>query len=829
MRISYNWLRQLLPELKHSAREVSETLTAVGLELEELIEFGEGLESVVLAEVLDVSPHPERGKLRLVNVSTGSNELTVVCGAPNVPEPGGLVVLAPLGTHLKAIGLTLTPKKLGGIVSEGMLCSEAELGVGSQSDGILTFGAGTFQAGTRFLNAFPDVRDTVYEIGVTPNRPDALGHVGVARDIAAALGLAFSMPVLEPSKHRSPRNTSELVALRNLARARCPRYGAVAVLGVRIAPSPEWVRFRLHSLGIRPISNVVDVTNLMLLEYGNPMHSFDLKRIAGQTIVIRGATPGEKLQTLDGATHELLESDLVIADTHAASALAGIMGGAESEITDNTEDVLLECAYFEPTGIRRTARRLGIHSDSSYRFERGVGLGHLEAVLSRAATLLSEFAGGKVSEGLLFADGSPITIPEIRLRSARLNQLLGVAVDFATACSILTSLGFEALQQSDTEATFKGTSFRPDVSLEADLIEEVARIRGLDAIPTVLPRIVPQAPSGAAVLERETRMIAASLGLSEAVTYSFVSEKHLAILSAPSPTVRLKNPLTEERSVLTTSLLPGLFEVVQRAFRRGENSLQLFTVASRFLSIIQSLAEDNTSRPRPRKHEDIGVLPEERLSFAAVLVGQRKAHLSKASAVDVFDAKGIAVEMTERISRQRATVIAVAEPAVTATHLHPRGAGQVFLGEHCVGLFGTLHPDVAEKLDLPSSTQLVELDLAGIELLGRPQPQYKPIAKLPAITRDIAVEALETLSAGTLMQTIEESAGELCESVELFDEFRGQGLPEGHRSLGFRLVYRDPNASTNPSEAATLTDKQVDKQHQLVLKAVEKLGVSLRA
>lgn len=835
MRISYNWLRQLLPALESSARDrspaaVAERLTDVGLELEEVVEFGAGLDSVVLAEVVKVEQHPARDRLSLVTVSLGDNqalgkpEQTVVCGASNVPAPGGLVALAPLGSYLPAVNLKLEPRKLGGIISEGMLCSETELGLGAESDGILTFEAGRFAAGTPFLKAFPEAQDTTFEIGVTPNRPDALGHIGVARDIAAVYEIDFQVPDPGTPKKVDDQALSDLIEIDNRAKDRCPRYGAAAVMNVTVQKSPEWLRWRLFSLGVRPISNVVDITNLLLLEYGNPMHAFDLSKVEERKIVIRHASDGETMKTLDDVERQLEPSDLVISDGKRPSAIAGIMGGADSEISTETKDVLLECAYFDPRGIRRTARRLTLQTDSSYRFERGVGFAHLEDVLRRACTLLSELADGAVVPGQLFDDGSPPELPEVRLRAERMERLLGVAIDASRATEVLHRLGFESVA-GKSNPTFRAPSFRPDVSLEADLIEEVARIVGLDAIPTELPAIQPQAPSGAAKLERRTRRAAAELGLSEAVTYSFVADSDLKKLRAPAPTVTLKNPLTEERNVLTSSLLPGLVEVVRRARRRGEHDIRVFSVASRFLRPLTKLPEGDARAARPRAEEDRGALPEERLSFAAALAGARPSYLGQAELVDVFDAKGVALEMLARLTKRSVQVTSAPE----LQHLHPRGAARLSIDGVSVGTFGPLHPDVIDALDLGDRVYVIELDLVAVERVGQRLVKYRPIPKLPAVTRDIALEAPEEMAAGDLMQAIRKHAGELCESVELFDVFTGKGLESGHRSLGFRVVYRDPKATTDPDQAKTLTDKQVDKQHQRVVKAVEKLGVNLRA
>ena len=829
MLLSYNWLRELLPNLTASPATVAEKLTSIGLELEEQRDVGAGLELLRLVEVVKVEPHPNRDKLRLVTVNTGETTQTVVCGAANVPEPGGIVVLAPLGAYLPAIDLELTPRKLGGIVSEGMLCSEEELGLAPTADGILTFAPGTFTPGTLFYAAFPFAKDTIFGIGVTPNRPDALGHRGVARDLAAAFELEFEPT--SPDFENLAKGADALrrrVNVRNEAPVACPRYGAALVDDVTVKASPEWLRWRLNSLGIRPISNVVDVTNLVLLEFGNPMHAFDLANVGEAQIVIRNAGAGERMTTLDGAERELLSSDLVIADANRPTALAGVMGGKDSEIRETTRTVLLEAAYFTPGVIRKSARRLAMHTDSSYRFERGVNWEALESVLARASQLLSELGSG-VPVGAAFFDGSLPTRPEVRLRGARLNQLLGVTVPFAEVCSILKRLGFTRVStdaQVD-QAVFRVPSWRPDVSMEADLVEEVARIRGLDAIPAKLPSILPQVPSTSGRLEREVRKIAAGLGLDEAVSYSFVSPKDLTALGAPPPVVTLSHPLSEERSVMTTSLLPGLIEAYRRSSRHGHPDLRLFTVGSKFLPVRKQKTEGAAGKARPVVDADLGRLPEERFSFAALLAGERANYLSKPEALDVYDAKGVVVELIARLTGHACELEQATGEDVA--YLHPRSRALVRVAGKLVGSLGALHPAVAEKLDVPPQVFVIELCLDTLENLGVVKKRYRPIPRLPAVTRDIALEAPERLTAGEILATIARSGGELCESVELFDLYTGANLEPGRRSLAFRLVYRDPKAVTDPDKATTLTDKQVDKQHAAVVTAVQKLGVTIRA
>jgi phenylalanyl-tRNA synthetase beta chain len=825
MRVSTRWLKELLPGLDPAPRELAERLTRAGLEVEAVHEIGAGLEPVVLAEVRKIEPHPKRASLSLVTVDRGGgSEQRVVCGADNVPAPGGKVVLAPLGTMLPAVGMTLTAREIAGVVSEGMLCSEKELGLAEESSGILVLPPDGAPAGTRLLDALP-ARDSVLEIGVTPNRPDALGHVGVAREVAALFGRDFTPPEAGRPARVADAELERLITIENRDTERCPHYGAGAVLDVTIAPSPLWLRWRLSALGIRPISNVVDITNLVLLGWGQPMHAFDLDRVKDAKIVIRRAAAGERFTTLDGVERTLDADDLVIADGQAASALAGVMGGADSEIQSTTRRVLLECAYFTPRGVRRTSRRHALHTESSFRFERGVDFAAIPRVLEHAQVLMAELAGGAVVPGAIHARGELPELGEIRLRSARLDQLLGMPVPFAEARAVLGRLGFGGTEPTAGELVTRAVSWRPDITREVDLIEEVARVRGLDEIPTVLPAIAPQLPRESGRTERQVAELAAGLGLSEAVTYAFVAPRELEAVRAPKPTVALANPLSEERSVMRTSLLPGLLEALRRARRHGERAVRLFSVGARFSAPVEAVSAGS---PRPRAADDVRALPSELPSFAAVLAGPRPAHLSKPAEVDVWDAKGIAVELVERFTR-RASETRHAAGSPGTEHLHPRGAAEVWVGDVRAGVFGPLHPDVVEALDLDGPAQVVELDLAALERIGRATPRYRPIPRLPPVMRDVSLVVRDEVPVLEVERVIRRAAGDLCESVRLFDLFRGGDVPDGHRSLAFHLVYRDPKATIDPDHARTLTDKEVDERHAEVSRAAtEELGGRLR-
>lgn len=844
MRVSVAWLRELLPGLSAlDTSAIATRLTGAGLEVEAVLKFGEGIEPVVVARVLEKRPHPKRGSLQLVRVDRGpaaGGEQEIVCGAPNVPAVGGLVLLAPVGATLPAIGVTLTPRDIGGVVSEGMLVSERELGIGfgeakpkvddkgdkgdkhAGDPGIIVLPEGFAAPGTPFHVAVASARDDVLEIGVTPNRPDALGHVGVARELAALLGLPFT----PPAHGQLARSLGVAVAARAkvtvdaAAEERCPEYAAMVAEGVRIGPSPLWARYRLHALGVRSLSNVVDVTNLVMMEQGHPLHAFDLDKLVGQAIHVRLAREGEKVVTLDGAERALVADDLVICDGAEGGgkpvALAGVMGAGNSEIDDATTRVLFECAWFEPRGVRRTARRHGLHTESSHRFERGVDRGSVRPALERAAALTLDLAGGAAADGVLDVLSRPYVPRRVFFRAAKIADVLGVEVDHGEAAALLRRLGCEVAPWSGegaratTEVVLP--SHRPDLSIEVDLVEEIGRCRGYDAIPAIVPTIPAQPARYDGWLERRARHAARELGLSETISYSFTSPRELAAVGAPEAAVLLQNPLGEERSVMRTSLLPGLLGALGRSRRRGERSVRVFEVGRRFLAGGAEAAKG---------------LCDEVPSLAVVLAGPRDAWIGDGPEVDVWDAKGVAVELVQRLTGRLPEVSLLAVDA-RPSHLHPRGAAALTLagkaeGEALrVGSFGPLHPDVADRLELGGPALVIELDLRAVERAGAARPLFRALPTLPASTRDVALIASEALTAGDLASTLQRHAGELCERVELFDLYRGEGVAAGQRSLAFRLTFRDPKM------ARTLTDAEVDALHAKAVEAVKALGATPR-
>ncbi len=799
MKASVRWLRELCPQLPDDAAAIAARFTAAGLEVEGSMAFGLGAEACLIASVVSTRPHPSRSGLRLVTVDRGGAQQEVVCGAPNVPEPGGLVVLAPLGAHLPAKGMTIERRTIAGVASEGMLCSESELGLGDEADGILVLPAGTASPGAPFVKVLPAARDTILEIGLTPNRPDGLGHVGLAREAAALFEVPFVPPVPEAPAQTRDDDLAGFITVAIEDAERCPHFGAGVMLDVRVAPSPLEVRWRLCALGVRPISNLVDVTNLVMLEGGHPMHAYDLDRVRGRKIVVRRAVEGETLVTLDGVTRTLTTDDLVICDGESPVGLAGVMGGGNSEITAETTRVLLECAYFDPRGVRRAARRHGLHTEASHRFERGVDWGDTSWVLARAASLVSKLAGGVgVREPRVF-EAQALSRRTVSLRHERITATLGVPVPHGDSLATLDRLGFGRRASQPGMDVWEVPSFRPDVSREIDLVEEVARVRGFDAIPATLPAICATRDAGPREgLARRARNAGVALGLSEAITLAFASPRDLERVFAPPAVVTLQNPLGERGTVMRTSLLPGLLHALAHARRHGERDARLFTVGTVFL--------------QPSSAGGDGA-PDERLSFMAVLAGERPAWLRRPAAVDVWDAKGVAVGLVERMLR-KTPAVRLLQGGDRPAHLHPRGAASIEVDGRRVGVLGPVHPDVLQAFDLEEDALVVEIDVQTLDVTGGQPPRFTAIPRFPASTRDLAVVVKDGVPAGDVEHAVREAGGDLAERVALFDRFVGGNVPPGHTSLALHVVYRAADR--------TLTDVEVDQRHAHVVAEVER-------
>jgi phenylalanyl-tRNA synthetase beta chain len=794
MRISLQWLSEYvgLPVEEELARR----LTAVGFEVEAIERTGRGLEGVVAARILSSEKHPNAEKLSVTRVDAGGDApLQIVCGAKNYAV-GDVVPLATVGATLPG-GTRIEKAKLRGVESSGMLCSARELGLAEDASGLLLLDRAV-APGTPIARAL-GIEDTLLEVNVTPNRPDALSHVGIAREVAAFLGERVRMP--SPRLAESGGPASDAVKVRIEAPEKCARYAARVVEGVRIGPSPAWLARRLEACGVRSISNVVDATNFVLLELGHPLHAFDLDRVAGHEIVVRTARPGERITTLDGKERALDPDDLLIADRDRGSALAGVMGGGDSEISAGTTRVLLESAWFQPSGVRRTSRRHGLKTEASYRFERGADPGMVIPALDRCAGLIAELAGGTVRPGVVDAHPREVVSADVRLRWSVPGRILGMGVPRDEVRAILERLGFAVRASDDEGATFAVPSWRVDVSLEEDLVEEIVRTKGYDAIPETLPAnavATPAEPAEAQALSRVRAALEGS-GFSEAVNFSFVAERDLASLAPRgAAAIALRNPISADLAVMRTSLVPSLLRNAALNRRQRVEDVRLYEIARVYLPLA---APGDAPAAEP-------------LEIAGVLAGRRSpaSWAEPAEALDFYDAKA-AVE---------AVLVALGVEARFSAEggggwLHPRVSAVVRApGGAALGEVGELHPRAADAFDLPRGVLAFRLSADALLAAARLVPRYAPIPRFPAVLRDLAVVVADAVQAEAVLEAVR--AEPLVEDATLFDVYRGPPIPPGKKNLALALRYRAPDR--------TLTDAEADAAHQRI---VERLASTLRA
>ncbi len=792
MLASWKWLCALTGFSPDPA-ELADRLTFGGLEIDGLRRAGEGLDGVVVGVIEARERHPRRDNLSVVRVDGGAGVVQVVCGAPNCPGPGARVVLARVGARVGDV--VIAERELAGVMSAGMLCSEIELGIGPDADGILLLDGETeAKAGTPITAAL-DLDDWILDVGVTPNRPDALSHRGLARDVCALYGRPYAPPVPAAIPASGPP-ASELARVELRDPVGCPRYGAAVITGVAVRPSPFALRARLHNLGVRPISNLVDATNLVLLEWGQPLHAFDLDRLEGRAIVVRKAGDGERMTTLDEVERHLVGEDLLICDAEKPVAVAGVMGGLDTGIGQETRNLLIECAHFDPRGIRRTSKRLRLASESSYRFERGVDPNGVPEVLAAVTELVCRLAGGAPAPGIIDCYPSPVRGPVLDFRLERYARVMGTAVDTGEARRTLEAIGCEVEGEGQVLRVRVPTS-RPDIEREIDLVEEVARIRGLDAVPSTLPRIQCQLPAREEFEAiRRAKDVLAAAGLDEAIGYSFVPEALLLALGSGRGVVRIANPLSAERAAMRTTLLAGLLENARRAATRFLPGVRQFEVARTF-------------------HDEGGELPREVVRAAALLTGPRDAWVGEpGEPLDFYDVRGLVDRFVLELTSRPPELVSPTDPGPA---WHPRRAVEVRLDGAVLGMAGELHPAVLAGLKLPKGAVGFELELLSL-WDRRVRPKAPVLPELPPMARDVALLVDESVDAEPLRAALGEACGELAESVRLFDVYRGDKLPEGKKSLAFSVTYRAPDR--------TLTDDEVDRVHRA---AVERVAADFHA
>ena len=798
MNVSTKWLKEYV-DFDLSPEALADRLLMLGMEIESIKRLGEGLDRVVVGRINTVDKHPQADKLVLCNVDVGSGtDAQIVCGAPNARE--GLVApVALVGAQLPN-GLTIKRAKIRGEESQGMLCSQQELDIADEASGLMELPDDT-QIGAPIVEAL-GLDDVVLELEITPNRPDCLSMIGVAREISVTTGNLLRLP--EVSVQQGTTAIHNLTSVTIEDSDLCPRYAARVIRGVKIAPSPAWLQRRLEAIGVGTINNIVDITNYVLMEYGHPLHAFDYHRLTENRIVVRRAKPGEKLKTIDAEERELTPDMLVIADAKNPVALAGVMGGFDSEITDQTVDVLLESAYFHPPSIRKTSKALGMHTEASHRFERGADPESVIPALNRAAQLIAEIAGGEICSGIVDAYPGKREAVNIKLRPERANFVLGTDIAPDDMRDLLTRLGFTV---SDTFGVTVPT-FRPDVSQEIDLVEEIARVYGFDNIPTTLPRgdlPIPQLDPKEDLRER-VKTYLLQCGMMEAMNYAFYHPDvfdHIRLESTDPlrQAVQIANPLTEDQSIMRTTLLPSLLANAQRNRNHQINDVQFFECSKVFIP------------------NGTGEYPNEPERVAGIIAGNLGAGVygDPFRPADFFDIKGVVEGALDGCGVSDYTITHTDHPT-----FHPGRRAEIRIEDKTLCVFGEVHPEVLENYDLPHKAYLFELDFERLVGTVEPMKQFEPIPIYPSVNRDLAIVLDADTPASRPTEIIKSAGGELVSGLHLFDVYTGEQVPEGKKSLAFAIEYR--------SRTETLTDEIVDQVHGGILEQLEReLGATLRS
>ncbi len=796
MRVVWSWLLELVAlERELTVEEGADALTGAGLEVEGIERLGAGFSGVVVAEVAAKKKHPDADALTLVELrdQPGGPTVEVVCGAPNVPEPGGRVLWAQPGAVLPG-DFRIAKRRIRGIESAGMICSEQELGVGEANEGIVVLHgeAAETPLGAPAQRAL-GLDDVVLDLNTPANRGDVLGHLGVARELIALVGGQLRLPAYDLTDVTGTREVASHVEVTIGDPRACPRYTARVIDGLTVGPSPLWLQQRLRAVGVRPLSNLVDVTNYVLFELGQPLHAFDHARLVGDRIEVRRARAGEKLVTLDDVERRLEDGDLLICDTSGPIALAGVMGGRDSEVSDTTKRVLLESACFDPITVRRTARRLGLLSEAALRFERGVDPELAELASARAARLLAEVGGGTVERGVVDAYPAPAVAVTVPLRASRVRQVTGVALTRQDAAAILTRLGLEVSVTGEDTLAIQCPPYRRDLHREIDLIEELIRIHGYDKVPATLPQSRLVASRGEDRRGDAMRRALVAAGMSEAITFGFTSPQRVASLRLPTSDVRmqpvpLQNPMTVEQSVMRTSLLPGLLAAVARNQSFGVANIALFEVGSVFLR---------------RGPGAVTGLVDEPVELAGVLAGRRAGWLEDQEPVDFYDAKGLLERCLAALLPSDAPL--ELRPASELPYWHPGVSAVVACADTVVAEVGEVHPETRRALG-------IETPVFGfVCALGKlPQPglaQMRPIPKYPAVTRDISFFVAEEVPAQVVAARIRAAAEPLVEGFQILEEYRDPDkVPAGRKGMLWTVTYR--------SLERTLTDDEVDRVHE---------------
>lgn len=799
MKISLNWLKEYVDLKGITTKEIISKLTLAGLEVEDVFDETEIYKNFIVGLVKDKQKHPNADRLSLCTVFDGKNDLQVICGAPNV-EKGQNIVFAPAGTIIPKGNFEITKAKIRGIESNGMICSEDELLLSDNHEGIIVLDS-RLKPGTKITKAL-GLNDVILEIGITPNRPDALSHIGIARDLAAIFKRNLLVPKRKLKESKEKIKSAAAIEIQDTIN--CPRYSAKVVKDVDVKESPEWLKNRLTKIGLRPRNNIVDITNYVMHECGQPLHAFDLNLLCGNKIIVKSTESESVFVTLDSKERKLPAGSLMICDAEKPVAIAGIMGGENSEIKDATKNILIESAYFNPSVIRKTAKALGLNTDASYRFERGTDPNNTVYAAERAAQLISEVAGGKILNGVI--DIYPVKIKEkkLRLRIERIEKVLGYTIPLKSVSLILKKLGFKILSASTGFITVSIPAFRPDIEREIDLIEEIARIYGYDNIPTVSKISISLGEKNdSSAFADKARDAALSLGFYEMINNPLQSEELSALTGKP---IKIMNPLSTDMEYLRTSLLPGALTVVSQNIKHGEKDLQLFEIGNVFNLNSDSGIENFKDFTEVQK-------------FIFVLTGkiQQKEWCQSEKNADIYVLKGLVHSFECKI---------LLDNVLNDSYYHDGNSlFDLFFtkkfGDLEIGSGGRIRKEVLKKFDIQQDVFCFEFSLDELKKIKIKKRKYTEPLKFPKVIRDFAFIFDKSVQCNDVEKFIRQQGSELLKSVKLFDLFENDSIGADKKSLAFNLEYF--------SEERTLTEEEVEREfNRLISEVTNKFNAKLR-
>lgn len=801
MLVSLNWLKQYVDIDGITPEELAEKVTKSGIEVENIITMKDKISNVVVGYVKSCEQHPNADKLNLCQVDVGDEVLQIICGAPNVAA-GQKVAVAKPGARLPG-GIKIKRAKLRGVESNGMICSLQELGIDSKfvqkefEDGIFVF-SDDVEVGSDAIELL-NLDDTILEFELTPNRSDCLSMLGVAYEVAALLEEDIRLP--DVSVNANEEKAEDYVTVKVEDASINPYYGAFIIKNVKVGPSPLWMRNRLIAAGIRPINNVVDITNYVLLEYGQPLHAFDYDRFGSKEVVVRYAKEGEKIVTIDDTERTLKSNHMVITNGEVPTAIAGVMGGRDSEVREDTTTILLESAYFNPLLVRGASKYHGLRSEASIRFEKGVDPRRVKEAGLRAAQLLEQYAGGEVVGGVSEFDELQVEEKVVSFSTGKINEVLGTNISANEIAAILDRLRF-AYENTDEEFVVTAPTRRGDISIVEDMVEEIARIYGYDNLPFTLPE--GSASSGGLTevqkLKRKIRSYLEGAGLNEAMTYSLTSEENVKLLVDPKVAalkpnpVKLAMPMSEAHSHLRLSHLPEMLRNIQYNLARKQQNVALYELGAIYIS----------------QEKNITKQPDEQLRLAGAITGLWVSHpwQKEEKPVDFYVLKGIVEGLFEQLKLNGVEYV-----ATPLENMHPGRTATIHInGEH-VGFLGQIHPALQKKLDL-TDTYVFDLDLEYILSLVTEEMGFTPIPKYPSITQDLAFVVAEETPASHIINVIQQAAGKHLKEVNVFDIYQGEHMEPGKKSIAFSLRFQNPDA--------TLTDEEINKARENIVNEVEK-------